>query len=70
MRRESNHTQHTAPVDAFELFERLTRLRVPHVNFGMLAQLPAGGKTATADVFVRVTLSAMSVWKKKTQTKN
>jgi hypothetical protein len=43
-------------VDTLELLERLARLCVPHVNFGVLSQLSAGRKSATADVFSRVAL--------------
>jgi hypothetical protein len=43
-------------VDTLELLERLARLCVPHVNFGVLSQLSAGCKSATPDVFSRVAL--------------
>ncbi len=56
-----------APVDALELFERLARLGVPHVNFGMLTQLSAGSQRAAAYVFLGVALSKMSVWGKQLQ---
>lgn len=43
-------------MNALELLQRLARLRVPHVYFGVLPQLAAGSKRAAADVFSRISL--------------
>ena len=45
-----------SPVNAFELLQRLARLRVPHIHFGVLPRLSAGSKRATSHVFSRISL--------------
>ncbi len=47
-------------MNALQLLQWLTRLCVPHVNLGVLAQLPAGCQRAASDVFLRVGLDEVS----------
>jgi hypothetical protein len=59
MRRQLNTARcqwHASPVNALELLQRLARLRVPHVYFGVLPQLTAGSKRATSNIFSRISL--------------